>query len=55
MRTSRYLYTEWDTDQVLPEIELYDTYTDPYQLNNLARDPGLRGRRRRPRAAARRA
>ena len=39
LRTSRYLYTEWDTRRVLPEVELYDTYTDPYELNNLARDP----------------
>jgi hypothetical protein len=39
LRTSRYLYAEWDTEQVLPEIELYDNYADPYQLNNLARDP----------------
>ena len=39
LRTSRYLYTEWDTERVLPEVELYDTYTDPYELNNLARDP----------------
>jgi hypothetical protein len=23
----------------VPEVELYDTYTDPYELNNLARDP----------------
>jgi arylsulfatase A-like enzyme len=35
LRTSRYLYTEWDTGGVLPERELYDTYADPYQLNNL--------------------
>ena len=38
---SRYLYTEWDGDKnpVLPERELYDTYADPNQLNNLANDP----------------
>ncbi len=41
VRTSRYLYTEWDgdTNPVLPQRELYDTYADPYQLNNLAKDP----------------
>jgi N-acetylglucosamine-6-sulfatase len=39
LRTSRYLYTEWQTKRVLPEIELYDTYLDPYELNNVARDP----------------
>jgi arylsulfatase A-like enzyme len=41
VRTSRYLYTEWDGDSnpVLPQRELYDTYADPYQLNNLANDP----------------
>ena len=39
LRTSRYLYTEWDTGRLLPERELYDTYADPYQLNNLANDP----------------
>ena len=39
LRTSRYLYTEWDTDQLLPERELYDTYVDPNQLNNLIGDP----------------
>jgi arylsulfatase A-like enzyme len=41
VRTSRYLYTEWDgaTSPVLPQQELYDTYADPYQLNNLAKDP----------------
>ena len=42
MRTSRYLYTEWDGDKnpSNPERELYDTYADPYQLTNLAGDPG---------------
>ena len=39
LRTSRYLYTEWETDQPLPERELYDTYVDPHQLNNLATNP----------------
>ena len=41
VRTSRYLYTEWDGDRnpLLPQKELYDTYADPYQLNNLANDP----------------
>jgi N-acetylglucosamine-6-sulfatase len=38
VRTSRYLYTEWDTGG-LPERELYDTDADPYQLTNLANDP----------------
>lgn len=40
VRTSRYVYSEWDTGvSLLPELELYDTDTDPYQLNNLAGDP----------------
>jgi arylsulfatase A-like enzyme len=40
VRTSRYLYTEWDTGiSLLPERELYDTYVDPYELNNLAALP----------------
>ena len=40
VRTSRYLYTEWDQgNPVVPQRELYDTYADPYQLNNLAGDP----------------
>jgi arylsulfatase A-like enzyme len=39
LRTSRYLYTEWDTDLPAPEVELYDTYSDPYELNNVAKDP----------------
>jgi N-acetylglucosamine-6-sulfatase len=41
VRTSRYLYTEWDNEKtpLQPEKELYDTYSDPYQLTNLAKDP----------------
>ncbi len=48
VRTSRYLYTEWPTqgpaddltgDLLPPEKELYDTYADPYQLDNRASDP----------------
>jgi arylsulfatase A-like enzyme len=39
LRNSRYLYTEWDTGRARPEIELYDNYTDPEQLENLAADP----------------
>jgi arylsulfatase A-like enzyme len=40
VRTSQYLYTEWeDTGTSLPERELYDMYADPYQLNNLASLP----------------
>jgi N-acetylglucosamine-6-sulfatase len=39
LRTSRYLYTEWDTERVLPEVELYDTYFDPYELTNVAGNP----------------
>ena len=46
VRTSRYLYSEWDTSGAtglsligIPEVELYDNYADPYQLNNLAKDP----------------
>src|SRR5262249_2226000 len=35
LRTDRYVYVETDND--LPE--LYDTITDPYQLNNLVNDP----------------
>ena len=53
VRTSRYLYAEWATEAsegVLPplltgepELELYDTYADPYQLTNLAHDPAYAG------------
>jgi len=40
LRTSRYTYTEWETDfPLFPEVELYDNYVDPYQLNNLAGNP----------------
>jgi arylsulfatase A-like enzyme len=41
VRTSRYLYTEWNGDKnpLLVERELYDTYADPYQLTNVANDP----------------
>jgi arylsulfatase A-like enzyme len=40
VRTSRYLYTEWDSDNPFaPDIELYDTYADPFQLDNVARSP----------------
>ena len=56
VRTSRYLYTEWDgdTNPALPQKELYDTYADPYQLNNLANDPAYLTRRARARPGARR-
>ena len=44
VRTSQYLYTEWETDLPLfPDVELYDNYADPYQLNNLAREPAYAG------------
>jgi N-acetylglucosamine-6-sulfatase len=43
LRNSRYLYTEWDTGRARPEIELYDNYSDPEQLDNLAQDPGYAG------------
>jgi hypothetical protein len=43
VRTSRYLYTEWDTGGSAPELELYDTGADPYQLRNLAHDPAYAG------------
>jgi hypothetical protein len=39
VRTSRYLYTEWETDGAQPERELYDTDFDPFQLVNLIGDP----------------
>ena len=48
VRTSRYLYTEWQAAELTedltgpllpPEKELYDTYADPYQLDNRAADP----------------
>jgi hypothetical protein len=48
VRTSRYLYTEWHETDVTTtpgaytpsvEKELYDTYADPYQLDNRASDP----------------
>jgi N-acetylglucosamine-6-sulfatase len=43
LRTSRYLYTEWDTGGRFPERELYDTYVDPYELDNLAGNPAYAG------------
>ena len=45
VRTSRYLYTEWEAAESLdlPERELYDTYADPNQLTNLAADPAYLG------------
>lgn len=45
VRTSRYLYTEWDGDAHPqdPVRELYDTYSDPGQLNNIAADPAYAG------------
>lgn len=40
VRTSQYVYSEWDTGvSALPERELYDTDVDPYQLTNVASDP----------------
>lgn len=39
LRTSRYLYTEWDTGADQPERELYDMDVDPFQLVNLIGDP----------------
>ncbi|MQA72879.1 MAG: sulfatase-like hydrolase/transferase [Solirubrobacterales bacterium] len=39
VRTARYLYAEWDTGEGPPEKELYDTYVDPYQLDNQASNP----------------
>ena len=50
VRTSRYLYAEWETQESVlpilggePELELYDNYADPYQLSNLAHDPAYAG------------
>jgi N-acetylglucosamine-6-sulfatase len=43
VRTSRYLYTEWDTGGTAPELELYDTLADPYQMRNLAHEPAYAG------------
>ena len=44
LRTSRYTYTEWDTDfPLLPDVELYDNYADPYQLNNIATNSAYAG------------
>jgi N-acetylglucosamine-6-sulfatase len=37
VRTSRYVYVEYTTD----ELELYDLQTDPYQLHNRIDDPSL--------------
>ena len=55
VRTSRYLYTEWDGDKnpLLPERELYDMYADPNQLNNLAGDPAYAAGRQPARQRAR--
>ena len=43
IRTNRFLYTEWETSRVVPDRELYDTFADPYQLNNLILDPNYAG------------
>jgi hypothetical protein len=44
LRTSRYTYTEWATDfPLFPDVELYDNYTDPFQLNNVATNPAYTG------------
>jgi arylsulfatase A-like enzyme len=44
LRTSRYTYTEWETDfPLFPDVELYDNYVDPYQLNNVAGSPAYAG------------
>ena len=39
LRNAQYLYAEWDTGGPEPEVELYDNYSDPDQLTNLADDP----------------
>ena len=41
VRTDRYLYSELVTG----EVELYDLQADPFQLTNLAADPGMAGLR----------
>ncbi len=43
VRTSRYLYTEWDGDKnpLTPEKELYDTYADPVRAQQPRQRPRL--------------
>jgi N-acetylglucosamine-6-sulfatase len=37
LRTERYVFVK----HITTEVELYDLWRDPYQLQNLARDPGM--------------